>query len=147
MGSIALPSEDFVPTEPRIAQFAVPELEVPKASSSTESIEQTPSTINSHLLWNGDYSDAVIKVGDTSFDVHRAFLCPQSAFFKAAFDGGFKVRDFHLFKVYHLVLTIVPGIEGERSLSSRRRCLCCGAHATVLLYGRIHKRVLGGRRF
>ncbi|RPA74484.1 hypothetical protein BJ508DRAFT_191841, partial [Ascobolus immersus RN42] len=42
------------------------------------------------LLKTGQYSDLTIRCGDQEFRVHKAVVCPQSSFFAACTDGGFK---------------------------------------------------------
>ncbi|KAB8239055.1 BTB/POZ domain-containing protein [Aspergillus alliaceus] len=39
---------------------------------------------------NGVYSDLKINCGSSRFDVHRVIVCPQSAFFTKAMEGGFQ---------------------------------------------------------
>jgi hypothetical protein len=45
-----------------------------------------------NLLLSREYSDMTITCQGFSFRVHRAILCSQSAFFKAAMDGNFQAR-------------------------------------------------------
>ena len=45
------------------------------------------------LLLSGEYSDMKIVTNGFTFNVHRAIVCSQSDFFKAAMGSGFKVMN------------------------------------------------------
>ncbi|WAO84987.1 BTB domain-containing protein [Fusarium falciforme] len=42
------------------------------------------------FLYSGEFSDLTIRCGDREFKTHRAIVCPQSPFFKAAVGGNFE---------------------------------------------------------
>lgn len=54
--------------------------------------ETSPHSNNSFLLSTGKFSDLIIEFQGIQFKVHRSVLCPQSAFFTAALEGGFVVN-------------------------------------------------------
>ena len=43
------------------------------------------------LQLNGEYTDFSIKCGDDMYKVHKAIICPRSAFFRAVFANDTKV--------------------------------------------------------
>ncbi|KAG7002067.1 hypothetical protein G7Y79_00029g063630 [Physcia stellaris] len=52
--------------------------------------KETLERRNYNLLFTGDYSDLTITTKARNWPVHRAIICPQSGFFRAACKGGFK---------------------------------------------------------
>lgn len=54
--------------------------------------KETLERRNYSLLYTGDYSDITITTAARHWPVHRAIICPQSGFFKAACKEGFKVK-------------------------------------------------------
>ncbi|KAL8833635.1 MAG: hypothetical protein Q9170_004156 [Blastenia crenularia] len=67
--------------------------ETTTASSTNSSTQtETPSFATSlqHTKESLKASDVMISCGDDTFQVHRAVVCPQSPFFKAALEAGFK---------------------------------------------------------
>ncbi|KAF4342499.1 btb poz domain protein [Fusarium beomiforme] len=62
-------------------------------SMSSREIRAYQSTALGDLLQTGDYSDLVIICGGVRYKVHKAIVCPQSRFFKAACDSGFMIQE------------------------------------------------------
>ncbi|KAI0184039.1 hypothetical protein EV127DRAFT_351381 [Xylaria flabelliformis] len=62
------------------------------SSSVDECDEPTTELMSSleKLYYGGEYSDFTISCGQSRYRVHKALVCPQSDFFTAACDGGFK---------------------------------------------------------
>ena len=50
-----------------------------------------PSSRDFRLFLSGQFSDLTIICGDSTYRVHKAFLCPQSHFFDSACNGRFAV--------------------------------------------------------
>lgn len=61
-----------------------------KASSAFGSVV-SPQENNRALFKTGKYSDLTIECGTYRFKAHKSVVCPQSSFFEAACENGFKV--------------------------------------------------------
>src|SRR5947207_15393716 len=67
------------------------------------------------LLESGKYSDLTLTCGDDEYRVHRAIVCPHSAFFEAACGGDFAIN-------YPSTASIGPvstKADGNQAASSR----------------------------
>ena len=47
---------------------------------------------NPSLFEHRESADLTLVCGSHTFKVHSVILCPRSTFFRAAFEGGFKVN-------------------------------------------------------
>ncbi|CAM1504940.1 Fc.00g025310.m01.CDS01 [Cosmosporella sp. VM-42] len=52
--------------------------------------DELKDSLKKQLFTSGSYSDFVIKCGGDRYMVHRAIVCPRSAFFEACCNGKFK---------------------------------------------------------
>ena len=68
---------------------------------------------------SGDYSDLTIVCGKSEFKVHRAIVCPQSGFFRAACNEGFKVGAHILFRWKMSCLIFHTGSKHRYSRATR----------------------------
>lgn len=69
------------------------------------------------IFESGQYSDLKIKNGDKEFPVHKAIVCTQSKFFRAAISEGFEVRVAHTVKNWAYAGNPQAGTTGIINLS------------------------------
>ncbi|KAH7012273.1 uncharacterized protein B0I36DRAFT_256736 [Microdochium trichocladiopsis] len=61
----------------------------PQPEASVEMMKGLTSLVQG-LYRSGEYSDLLVRCGQDSYPVHKAIVCPQSAYFATACKGSFK---------------------------------------------------------